>query len=361
MSEITIRANKFQRLLDYLVRIGLDAEAIATTAELRLGFIEGLDPEHQLPARQYSRLYRAAASQMQQLKHPIPWAAGLGGESFELMCHCMIGARTLGAALRLAERFDAQLYPLNGYRVRLLEESAGSQVKLSYTFDLSESAAALIPDNWDRAESKMIVARSSGLRMWHALCGWLIGQSVTVTGLRIDAPALTNDYHEALTRVFDAPIQYEAGENTFSFDRALLERRLVQTSKSLAEFLKNSVYHLIAVDSVPASTSAAIKSLVSIDLSDGTPSFATVAAMLYMSESSLRRCLQREQTSYQAIKDEVRCDAAVDQLLLADTRVADVAELVGFTEVSSFVRSFKSWTGYTPKSYRDRMQSQGRA
>ncbi|MCB1700878.1 MAG: AraC family transcriptional regulator ligand-binding domain-containing protein [Halioglobus sp.] len=360
MSEITIGANKFQRLLDYLTRIGLDAEAIAASVELNSDRIAALDPEHPLPARHYSSLYRAGVRQMQQLNQPIPWAAGLGGESFELMCHCMIGARTLGGALRLAERFDRQLYPLNGYRVSLLEDPAERHVKLSYTFDLSEAGAALIPEDWDRADSKMTVARSSGLRMWHALCGWLIGQSVTALELRIDAPSLSQEYEDALVKVFDAPVYFDAGENTFSFDRALLDRRVVHTSKSLAEFLKNSVYYLIAVDSGPASTSAAIKSLVSIDLSEGTPSFSAIASMLYMSESSLRRCLQGEQTSYQAIKDEVRCEVAIDKLLNEDARVADLAELLGFTEASSFVRSFKNWTGHTPKSYRDRMLSLGR-
>ena len=82
--------------------------------------------------------------------------------------------------------------------------------------------------------------------------------------------------------------------------------------------------------------------------------------MLYMSESSLRRRLQAEETSYQAIKDEVRCQVAIDKLLREDARVADLAELLGFTEPSSFVRSFKSWTGYTPKAYKDRMQALGR-
>ena len=357
MSEITIHASKFQRLLDYLARIGLDAETIAASVDLRVDRIAALEPEHPLPARHYSRLYRAGAKQMQQLKQPLPWAAGLGGESFELMCHCMIGARTLGGALRLAERFDAVLFPLNGYRVNLLEEPAGPHVRLSYTFDQSDAGAALVPEDWDRASSKMTVARSSGLRMWHALCGWLIGQSLTAIELRIDAPALTQEYHDSLKAIFDAPVVFDAGENNFSFDRSFLERRLVHTSESLAEFLRNSVYHLIAIDKGIASTSAAIKSLVSIDLPNGTPSFSAVASMLYMSESSLRRRLQGEQTSYQAIKDQVRCEVAIDKLLHEDARVADLAELLGFTEASSFVRSFKSWTGHTPKSYRDKMQS----
>ena len=97
---------------------------------------------------------------MQQLNQPIPWAAGLG-ESFELMCHCMISGRTLGDALRLAERFDKQMYPSNGYRVCLLEDTAGPQVRLGYTFNLSAAGAGLIPADWDRADSKLTVARSS--------------------------------------------------------------------------------------------------------------------------------------------------------------------------------------------------------
>ena len=173
------------------------------------------------------------------------------------------------------------------------------------------------------------------------------------------APKVNREYRDSLERIFACPVYFDAADNSFSFRRELLERRIVHTSDSLAEFLKNSVYHLIAMDRIPASTTAAIKSLVSIDLPTGMPSFAAVASMLYMSESSLRRRLQAENTSYQAIKDEVRCEVAIDKLLNENARVADLAEFLGFTEASSFVRSFKSWTGYTPKCYKEKMQSLG--
>jgi AraC-like DNA-binding protein len=181
-----------------------------------------------------------------------------------------------------------------------------------------------------------------------------------VDELRIDGPVVNQEYHDSLARVFDAPVFFDGGENTFLFRRDLLERRLVHTADSLEEFLSNSIYHLIAIDRQPASTSAAIKSLVTIDLPNGMPSFSSVASMLYMSESSLRRRLQGEQTSYQAIKDEVRCEVAINKLLNEDARVADLAEYLGFTEASSFVRSFKSWTGLTPRSYKDKMIALGR-
>ena len=76
-----------------------------------------------------------------------------------------------------------------------------------------------------------------------------------------------------------------------------------------------------------------------------------------MSESSLRRRLQKEHTSYQSLKDEVRCQVAIEKLLNEEIKVADLAEYLGFTEPSSFVRSFKGWTGETPRTYREKMQS----
>jgi AraC-like DNA-binding protein len=53
--------------------------------------------------------------------------------------------------------------------------------------------------------------------------------------------------------------------------------------------------------------------------------------------------------------------AAIEKLLYEDARVADLAALLGFTETSPFVRSFKGWIGHTPKSYKDRMKELARA
>jgi AraC-like DNA-binding protein len=359
MSEITISAKKFVRLLDYFERIGLDVASIAATVNMVPETIAKLDPERALPAQQYSRLYREGVLQMQQLRAPLPWAAGLGSEAFELMCHCVIAGRTLGDALRLAERFDRLLFPLIGHNMRLLDEPGEPFVKLSYRVRVGQDDSPLIPEEWDRAAYKTTVAHASGLLVWHAFCGWLTGRALESRELRIAAPFFSQEYYEGLANVFHCPIYFDADENTFSFAREDLNRRVVHTVDSLAEFLKNSVYHLIASEKKPASTSAAIKSLVGGEMPNGLPSFAAVASMLYMSESSLRRRLQQEDTSYQAIKDEIRCELAIDKILNENAKVADLAELLGFTEASSFVRSFKSWTGQTPRSYREKMLSLG--
>jgi AraC-like DNA-binding protein len=359
MDEITVPAKKFLRLFDYLERIGIDAQAIAAEVDILPARIAELAPEHRLPALHYARLYKSAAAAMQQFGQPVPWAAGLGSEVFEVMCHCMIGGRTLRDALRLAERFDRLMFPLNKYRIALLEEPDSRMAKLSYTIDISEASDAFIPQGWDRQKTGLASARASGLVVWHALCGWLTGHSLRSAELRIDSPAVGQDYQDSLSRTISGAVFFGAGENTCSFDRRHLDRRVVHSPDSLNDFLSNSVYQLIALDSASASTSAAIKSLINIDLPNGIPSFSHVASMLYMSESSLRRRLKGEDTNYQALKDEVRCERAIDQLLNDDTRMGDIAELLGFTEPSSFVRSFKNWTGDTPKQYKEKILALG--
>ena len=215
-----------------------------------------------------------------------------------------------------------------GHNMRLVREA--DRAVLSYRVK-TDSTSPLVPEQWDRAEFQDTVAKASGLAIWHAVCGWLVGESLETQELKIDAPYLNEAYHDSLASVFRCPVTFDAGENTFSFSLDQLDRE-------------------------PTSTSAAIRSLITIDLPSGLPSFAHISEQLHMSESSLRRRLQKEQTSYQNLKDEVRCQVAVDRLLNEEIKVADLSEYLGFTEPSSFVRSFKGWTGETPKTYREKMR-----
>jgi AraC-like DNA-binding protein len=355
MTEITIKAGKFQRLLDYLEQIGLDAGAAAATVNLLPARILELDADVLLPGIQYARLYKAAAAQMQTLRHPIPWGAGVGTEAFEFMCRCIITERTLGDALNIAARFEKMLYPMIGYKIRLADEEGSSQVRLTYRVAVADEEPVFAPENWDRSDQRPTLASASGLVVWASFCGWLIGEPMELDEVNIAAPYINDAYYKRLEKVFRCTINFDASENSLVFHKDILKRRVIHTHDSLLEFLDSSVYHLIAVDSMAASTSAAIKSLITIDLPTGLPSFNNVAHSLHMSESSLRRRLQREDTSYQALKDEVRCEVAIDRLLNRGEKVADISDFLGFTEPSSFVRSFKSWTGETPKGYKSRM------
>lgn len=350
-TELLIPAKKFRRLLDYMERMGLDTNALLQGTGLAKTNLKSMAADALLPGSDYSRMYKNSVAQMQSLRHPIPWAAGLGSEAFELMCCSIISCRSLGEALARAERFDKLVYPMIGYRVTTRQTTAGAEVHYHVHIDPEDGVFA--PQDWDRSEYLETVARASGLMIWYGLCGWLIGRSLELDSVHIAAPYVSDAYRDSLQRVFNCEMHFDAAENKFCLAADYLDRRLVHNSESLQAFLDNAVFELIALNQKPSSTSAAIRSLIKLDFAEAMPSFEQMAENLHMSESSLRRRLLKENNSYQNIKDQVRCEIALQHLRQTDTKISDLAALLGFTEPSSFVRSFRGWMGVTPKAYRD--------
>lgn len=85
------------------------------------------------------------------------------------------------------------------------------------------------------------------------------------------------------------------------------------------------------------------------------PELAEIAEQLHVSERTLKRRLQAEGCSFQALLDEVRQRDA--ERLLADPKLAikQVADAVGYADPANFARAFGKWTGLSPKAWRDRL------
>ena len=83
------------------------------------------------------------------------------------------------------------------------------------------------------------------------------------------------------------------------------------------------------------------------------PRLQDVAGTLFVSERTLKRRLQDENTSYQVLVDEIRYQRAID--LLRETRLdlARIADALGYADPANFTRAFKRWSGVSPRSYRN--------
>lgn len=80
---------------------------------------------------------------------------------------------------------------------------------------------------------------------------------------------------------------------------------------------------------------------------------STAASALGFSERSLRRHLERANTSFRRLKDEVREQRACALLRNPDLSIQVIAFQLGYESPSNFARSFKRWTGQSPKAFRD--------
>jgi AraC-like DNA-binding protein len=76
-----------------------------------------------------------------------------------------------------------------------------------------------------------------------------------------------------------------------------------------------------------------------------------VAAKLSMSPRTLIRKLESEGTKFQRVRDELAKKQVANYLTDASLSVESIGHLMGFSDVSSFRRSFKRWFGETPSQY----------
>lgn len=76
-----------------------------------------------------------------------------------------------------------------------------------------------------------------------------------------------------------------------------------------------------------------------------------IAEKLNMSERSLYRKLNLENSSYKSIYDDVRKSLTQDYLTETDLSINQITELLGFNDASNFRRVFKRWFGMSPSQY----------
>lgn len=82
------------------------------------------------------------------------------------------------------------------------------------------------------------------------------------------------------------------------------------------------------------------------------PDIGTIAGKLGTSVRTLRRRLVEENSSYQAILDEVRFGLAREYLTETALPLHEIAVILGYSEPGNFTHAFKRWSGVNPQDFR---------
>lgn len=89
------------------------------------------------------------------------------------------------------------------------------------------------------------------------------------------------------------------------------------------------------------------------------PDIACMAQQLLLSERTLKRRLQEEDTSFQALLDQVRHRDSLRLLANRALAIKQVAEAVGYADPANFARAFGKWTGFSPREWRQQHRASG--
>jgi len=98
-------------------------------------------------------------------------------------------------------------------------------------------------------------------------------------------------------------------------------------------------------------TAAVVRRML-IQSAGAFPNISKVAEDLHISERTLRRRLKSDSTSFRIICDEIKNTLAREYLANTDLSLAEIAQLLDYTETVNFLRAFVRWNELTPSQYR---------
>lgn len=160
-------------------------------------------------------------------------------------------------------------------------------------------------------------------------------------------------------RFLRAPCRYEQQTAGFSFDSYWLDAPIMQTRESLNQLLRRVPDVLLERDRETGGLVDQVQRHLRKNLSGPTSSFAETARALHMSESTLYRRIQQQGLSFQRMKDELRREVSIYYLATTKFPLSTIAQKIGFSELATFNRAFKKWTGVAPGAYRQRLCDPG--
>jgi AraC-like DNA-binding protein len=163
-------------------------------------------------------------------------------------------------------------------------------------------------------------------------------------------PADTREHH----RIFGAEVWFDRDCNSLAFDADLLAAPFATADPALNELLGRHAERLL--HALPASEAFPdrVRHAIARGAEAGEFSVQAVAARMRLSRRTLQRKLGEHGLAADTMIEDARRTLALRYLEEHKLAIAEVAALVGFSELSAFYRAFKRWTGTTPRRYASR-------
>ena len=175
-----------------------------------------------------------------------------------------------------------------------------------------------------------------------------------ITPLRVSfahpAPADTAE-HE---RFFAEPVRFAAGTSSMSLSAADAARPMCDADAALAAIIRRRLENALELRdrASDGAMGTGVRRILVEGLGQSVLTLDAAAKALAVSRRTLTRRLAEEGTSFRQILDQVRCDFARALLQDPGLNIGDIAFFLQYSEPAAFHRSFRRWTGKTPRAFR---------
>jgi AraC-like DNA-binding protein len=308
----------------------LDADQLLANVGLSPSLLQV--PQARVSAKHYGALWRAIALALDDEFFGQDSRRMKAG-SFAMLCHTVLGCRTLGQALDRSLRFYALI----------LDDILGKSER-----DAGEARIVLherVPGAGQR-----VFAHELLLMLLYGVSCWLVGRRIPIlrTEFSYAEPAHSAEYR----LMYCADLRFNKPHTLIAFEASYLDLPVVQNERSVKEFLRTAPESILLKYKNGSSLNARVRRRLRQCLPGEVPDFEGLAEQLNMTPATMRRRLHEEGESYQSIKDQLRRDLAISYLSHSSRSVMDIALELGFSERSAFHRAFRKWTGASPGEFR---------
>ncbi len=318
----------------------LEAERIELAPMLdRLGInrIALASQEDQLSQATYSALLDEVTA-----RYPDQGLGLLDGRGVTLLDHGLLGyamfaSQTLGKAIERHTKYQDVIGAALHTRLFVEGSVACLRVVRVVRPDLVNTPAKL------RYETERLLAQ------W-AEIGPTFGQTKQwYRSIELDypAPQCRDRYEEVL----GGQLCFDCAHTQLLFDAELLDAPLNFANEQAAALCEQQCAALLGQLRTEQGFTGQVRKLLA-NAPGHHPSIEDAASSLAMSERSLRRRLAEEGTTYKEVVLDFRMELAASYLKGQEMSIQEVAFLAGYADASNFHRTFNSYFGETPGSYR---------
>lgn len=193
-----------------------------------------------------------------------------------------------------------------------------------------------------------------------AVLAAVVGFASWVTGTRIELERVQFSQRQigplpGYRAAFHCPVEFEQAFSGVLLSNEILDQPLPQADPQLAQVHERYTTARLAALTMSSASVPEIRQWLATRLGPVLPRRAEAAAAIGISERTLARRLREQACTFDGLLDEVRRERALQAVAETKASLPEIAESLGFAEVSTFYRAFRRWTGSPPVRWRKAM------
>lgn len=293
------------------------------------------DPKGEIEAHQEVQLCR-------NLINALPHIATLGLQAgtryhvttYGLWGYAVMSSPTLGSGIGMASRMLNLTFSLTINDI----EQIGELIQSSFHSDhLPPDVRQFI---LDRDRAAVITLQRE-----------ILGHPLPFRAIHMRRPEPSGEMVEAYTNLFGIRPMFAQARDCALFETALMQEKLPQADPHTAALCEQMCRKLVDARKTRTGVAAAVRDRL-MRTPGHIPDMEEIAAEMKITSRTLRRHLTAEGATFRALLEEVRSTLAEELMASASLTHGEIAERLGYADVTTFIEAFRRWKGMPPSEFR---------